>query len=55
MIDGVLPGAEISPSSSQVRGLTVVVAHLKTDLPPIPDHDLNSRTDIPIKDLLEGE
>ena len=53
MIDGVVPGGEISPSSSQVRGLTVVLAHLKTDLATIPDRDANSRTDIPINEPLE--
>jgi hypothetical protein len=45
-VDEVLPGETITPAASQVRGATLVVAHLKyADLPP-PEKDKNTRRDI---------
>jgi hypothetical protein len=45
-IDEVLPGEVISPSASQVRGATLVVAHLNYAPLPAPQKDLNIRRDI---------
>jgi hypothetical protein len=46
-VDDVLPGETITPSASQVRGATLVVAHLKYASPPDqPRPDLNTRRDV---------
>jgi hypothetical protein len=44
--DEVLPGELISPSAAQVRGATLVVAHLRYAPLQTPDKDANSRQDI---------
>lgn len=46
VVDGVLPGAETSPSTSQIQGATVVLAHLKYVAPPAPRPDVNNRSDV---------
>ncbi|MCG8448741.1 MAG: hypothetical protein MI725_04050 [Pirellulales bacterium] len=46
VIDEVLPGAEVAPTSSQIHGTTVVLAHLRYGGPPHPQPDLNSRNDV---------
>lgn len=45
-IDEVLPGQSITPVASQVRGATLVVAHLQYAAPPPPEKDSNTRRDI---------
>jgi hypothetical protein len=45
-VDEVLPGQEITPVASQVRGATMVVAHLQYALRPAPKPDLNTKQDI---------
>jgi hypothetical protein len=49
-IDEVLPGETITPAASQVRGATLVVAHLKYGLPPPPQKDKNTRRDYKASD-----
>jgi len=49
VVDEVLPGAESTPSASQIRGDTVVLAHLQYGPSSEPRPDVNSRTDV-IKD-----
>ena len=44
--DEVLPGEAITPAASQVRGATLVVAHLRYASPPTPEKDANTRQDI---------
>jgi hypothetical protein len=51
-IDEVLPGQEIAPAASQVRGATLVVAHLAYAPPPLPRKDRNTRLDVK-EDTLE--
>jgi hypothetical protein len=43
--DEVLPGETITPQASQVRGATLVVAHLGYAPPPPPEKDINTRRD----------
>lgn len=45
-IDGVLPGETISPAASQVRGATLVVAHLRYGPLPAPRPDRNTRQNL---------
>jgi hypothetical protein len=45
-IDEVMPGQTITPSASQVRGATLVVAHLKYAPLPPPRKDVNTKRDI---------
>ena len=45
-IDDVLPGETITPAASQVRGATLVVAHLKYADLPKPMRDKNTRQDV---------
>jgi hypothetical protein len=45
-IDEVLPGESVSPAASQVRGATLIVAHLEYAPLPKPRPDLNIRQDI---------
>ncbi len=45
-IDEVLPGQSITPAASQVRGATLVVAHLEYAPLPPPRADANSKQDI---------
>jgi hypothetical protein len=45
-IDQVLPGEEITPSASQVKGATLVVAHLAYAPAPPPRPDKNTRQDV---------
>lgn len=42
-MDGVLPGIDIQPAASQVRGAALVVAHLDYGALPEPKPDVNSR------------
>jgi hypothetical protein len=51
-IDEVLPGETITPAASQVRGATLVVAHLDYAPPPPPQKDRNTRLDVK-EDILE--
>ena len=44
-VDEVLAGETITPAASQVRGATLVVAHLHYALPPPPQKDKNTRRD----------
>jgi hypothetical protein len=44
--DEVLPGESISPSAAQVRGATLVVAHLRYAPLQTPDKDANTRQEI---------
>jgi hypothetical protein len=45
-VDEVLPGETITPAASQIRGATLVVAHLKYAPLPTPRKDLNVKRDI---------
>jgi hypothetical protein len=45
-VDEVQPGQSISPSASQVRGATLVVAHLQYAPPPAPKKDVNTKQDV---------
>jgi hypothetical protein len=45
-VDEVLPGETITPSASQVRGATLVVAHLKYADLDRPRPDKNTRRDV---------
>ncbi|MCI0332608.1 MAG: hypothetical protein L0228_05230 [Planctomycetes bacterium] len=45
-VDEVLPGQTITPAASQVRGATLVVAHLEYAKLPKPGKDRNTRRDI---------
>ena len=45
-IDKVLPGTEATPTSSQVQGVTVVLAHLDYGAQPLAQPDVNSRGDV---------
>jgi len=53
-IDEVLPGETINPSASQVRGATLVVAHLRYAPLPPPEKDRNTRQDIKADEPGEG-
>ena len=44
--DEVQPGETITPQASQIRGATLVVAHLAYAPPPPPEKDVNTRRDI---------
>lgn len=56
-IDEVLPGAEFTPAASQIRGATVVLAHLQCGDPPAAQVDVNSRGDLNLTttDLFDDE
>jgi hypothetical protein len=45
-VDEVLPGETVSPAASQIRGATLVVAHLEYGPLPVPRPDLNIRKDV---------
>jgi len=45
-VEEVLPGQTITPSASQIRGATLVMAHLKYRPLPSPQRDLNTRRDV---------
>jgi hypothetical protein len=45
-VDEILPGEAITPSASQVRGATLVVAHLEYGPLDSPAKDLNTRQDV---------
>jgi hypothetical protein len=45
-IDEILPGEDIRPSASQVKGATLVVVHLTYAAPPPPRPDKNTRKDV---------
>lgn len=45
-VDGLLSGESVSPAASQVRGATLVVAHLEYAPLPDPRPDLNTRRDV---------
>jgi hypothetical protein len=47
-VDEVLAGETITPSASQVRGTTLVVAHLEYAPPEPPRPDLNTRQEIKV-------
>ena len=51
-IDEVLPGETITPAASQVRGATLVVAHLTYAPRPEPQQDANTSRDIKANDEL---
>lgn len=44
-VSQILPGATVDPEASQARGQTLVVAHLKFELPPAPQSDANAASD----------
>jgi hypothetical protein len=44
-VDEVMPGQTITPTASQVRGATLVIAHLQYAPSPPPRKDLNTRRD----------
>ncbi|NOY42231.1 MAG: hypothetical protein GXP26_10390 [Planctomycetes bacterium] len=46
VLDEVLPGTEVSPAASQIRGVTIVLAHLEFGDLPQPLPDVNSREDV---------
>jgi hypothetical protein len=50
-VDEVLPGETITPAASQIRGATLVVAHLEYDKLPPPQRDSNTRQDIKAADI----
>jgi hypothetical protein len=54
-IDEVLPGETISPAASQVRGATLVVAHLYFAPPPDPRPDKNTRQDVKVDTKQDDE
>ncbi len=45
-VDELLPGEAITPSASQVRGATLVVAHLRYAPLPTPERDRNTKQEI---------
>jgi hypothetical protein len=45
-VDEILPGQTITPDASQVRGATLIVAHLEYAPPPPPQKDRNTKRDI---------
>jgi hypothetical protein len=47
-VDEILPGQNIRPAASQVRGATLVVAHLAYAKLPKPERDFNTRRDIKV-------
>jgi hypothetical protein len=47
IVSQILPGATVDPEASQARGQTLVVAHLKFELPPEPQPDANVAGDFP--------
>ncbi len=55
IIAGALPGMEVNPSASQVRGTTVVLAHLAFGPLPAPLPDVNNITDVVTKTAPVGE
>lgn len=44
-LDEPLPGAQTNPTASQTKGSTVIVAHLRNELPMAPGPDVNSASD----------
>jgi hypothetical protein len=54
-VDEVLPGETVSPAASQVRGGTLVVAHLEYGPLPKPRPDVNIRQDIAIDKSTDNE
>lgn len=50
-VDEVLPGEIITPAASQVRGATLVVAHLDYAKLPEPQKDANTRQDVKADDI----
>jgi hypothetical protein len=60
-VDEVLPGEKITPAASQVRGATLVVAHLDYAKLPAPQRDANTRQDVkaaaevPLEDEFDDE
>ncbi len=54
-VDEVLPGETITPSSSQVRGATLVVAHLDYADLPAPRRDNNTKRDIKAEEAEDEE
>ena len=54
-VDEVLPGETITPAASQVRGATLVVAHLDYAPLPAPQKDANTRHDIKADDAEPAE
>jgi hypothetical protein len=49
-VDDVMPGQTITPAASQVRGATLVVAHLQYAPLPPPEKDLNTKRDFKADD-----
>jgi hypothetical protein len=49
-VDEVLPGESISPNASQIRGGTLVVAHLRYAPLQTPEKDANTRQEIKATD-----
>jgi hypothetical protein len=45
-VDEVMPGQDVTPAASQVRGANLVVAHLEYAPPPTPKKDVNTRLDV---------
>jgi len=45
-VDEVLSGEDITPAASQIRGATLVVAHLQYAPPPPPKKDVNTKQDV---------
>lgn len=52
-LDEVLPGEKIAPAASQVKGATLVVAHLQYGDLPAPEKDTNTRQDIKESDKFD--
>jgi hypothetical protein len=50
-VDEILPGEKITPAASQVRGATLVVAHLDYPSLPPPQRDANTRQDVKAADI----
>jgi hypothetical protein len=54
-IDEVFDGQKITPAASQVRGATLVVAHLDYAKLPRPERDVNTRQDVKAADIEEDD
>ena len=54
-VDQVMPGESIAPAASQVRGATLVVAHLQYESLSPPEKDHNTRRDIKATEEQEFE
>jgi len=55
-VDEVLPGETITPAASQIRGATLIVAHLAYAPLPPPEKDRNTKRDIkPDADLSDED